>query len=160
MAAFTCAYSYKVPGLYKTPAEVAGAICQQLSESEAGLSPTTLLDASREPNAPLHGEFEWRDDVAAEKYRLNQAQRLIQNIVITTKRQDGSDVSDRSFVLKPGGTSQYTPIQSALSREDWKDFLLETARCELKAFSAKYRRLKELSSVTEAIDTFLREDVG
>ena len=66
MAAFECRYSYRVPGLQKAPAEVTGRVFEALANSESGLSPRTLVDASRDVNAPLHNEFEWRDDVAAE----------------------------------------------------------------------------------------------
>ena len=66
MAAFECKYSYRVPGLQKAPAEVTGRVFEELANSEGGLSPRTLVDASRDENAPLHNEFEWRDDVAAE----------------------------------------------------------------------------------------------
>ena len=158
MAAFS--YSYKIPGLYKAPAEVAGAVCQQLQDSEAGLSPTTLLDASRDPDAPLHGEFEWRDDVAAERYRLSQAQGLIRNLCIVTQKADGSSAKDRMFVSAPGGQTQYVALQSALSREDWRDHLLEQARGECKAFLAKYRRLQALAGINSAMEEFLRNDVG
>lgn len=158
MAAFS--YTYKVPGLYKTPAEVAGAICQQLQDSKAGLSPATLLDASRDPDAPLHDEFEWRDDVAAEKFRLSQAQGLIRNICIVTKRADGSMVKDRQFVSAPGGQTQYVALQSALNREDWTEHLLEQARGECKAFLAKYRRLQALAGISSAMEEFLHSNVG
>ena len=158
MAAFS--YTYKIPGLYKTPAEIAGQVCQDLSDSPQGLSPEILLEASRDENAPLHNEFEWRDDVAAEKYRLNQAQGLIRNICVVVKRSDGSETKDRQFVITPGGKSAYVPLQSALSREDWHDHLLEQARNDCKAFLAKYRRLQALSGVTASMQAFLDEMPG
>jgi len=160
LAAFECKYSYRVPGLQKAPAEVAGKVFEELANSEKGLSPKTLVDASRDENAPLHGEFEWRDDVAAEKYRLSQAQGIIQNLRIVTVQADGSEAMDRAFVVKPGGESNYVALQSALSREDWKDHLLEEARRDVKCFLGKYRRLRALSGITSAMEQFLHNDVG
>ena len=160
MAAFECKYSYRVPGLQKVPAEVTGKVCEDLANSEDGLSPRTLLEASRDDDAPLHNEFEWRDDVAAEKYRLSQAQGIIQNLRIVTLQADGSEAMDRAFVIKPGGTSSYVALQSALSREDWCDHLLEEARRECKSFLGKYRRVKALAGITDAMEAFLHSDVG
>ena len=160
MAAFECKYSYRVPGLQKAPAEVTGRVFEELANSEGGLSPRTLVEASRDVNAPLHGEFEWRDDVAAEKYRLNQAQGIIQNLRIVTVQADGSEAMDRAYVVRPGGEGQYVALQSALSREDWRDHLLEEARRDCKAFLGKYRRLKALAGITDAMEAFLHSDVG
>lgn len=160
MAAFECKYSYRVPGLQKAPAEVTGKVFEELANSEKGLSPRTLVDASRDVNAPLHNEFEWRDDVAAEKYRLTQAQGIITNLRIVTVQADGSQALDRAFVVKPGGESQYVFIQNALSREDWRDHLLEEARRECKAFLGKYRRIKALAGIVDSMEQFLHNDVG
>lgn len=160
MAAFECRFSYRVPGLQKVPAEVTGKVLEELEASEKGLSPRTLLDASRDVNAPLHNEFEWRDDVAAEKYRLTQAHGIITNLRIVTVQTDGSKALDRAFVVKPGGESQYVALQSALSREDWRDHLLEEARRDVKSFLGKYRRLQALANVTNAMEAFLHNDVG
>ena len=63
MAAYM--YEYRVKGLVKAPAQVAGEIMEQLEQSEQGLSPASLLDASRDESAPLHGEFECRTGVPA-----------------------------------------------------------------------------------------------
>ena len=158
MAAFS--YSYRVNGLQKAPAEVAGAICQQLQDSEQGLSPATLLEASRDPSAPLHNEFIWDNDEAAERYRLSQARSIIQNIVISVKRMDGSEVKDRQFVSAPGGKGQYVSLQSALGKEEWTAHLLKQAEDELRSFEAKYRRLNELAGVNAAIEDFLKRNVG
>lgn len=154
MAAFT--YEYRVPGLFKASAEVAGAICQQLSDSEAGLSPATLLDASRDEKSPLHGEFEWRDDVAAEKYRLGQAHDLIRNLRVVVERKDGTEVRERSFVVTPGGKSAYVSLHSALTNDEWREHLLKQAREDVMLFQSKYSRLSELADVNNAMREFLK----
>lgn len=154
MAAFS--YSYKTQGLFKTPADVAGRVCQQLQESEKGLTPATLLEASRSIDAPLHVEFEWDNDVAAEKYRLNQAQKIIQNIVIVTDTVDGAEAhQDRAFVITPGGRTNYVSLQSALSNDEWRKHLLAEAKRELMNFTQKYRRFQELANVNAAIDEYV-----
>lgn len=154
MAAYS--YSYRVRGLFKTPAEVAGRVCQSLQDSDAGLTPRTLLDASRAEDAPLHNEFEWRDDVAAERFRLHQAHNIIRNIVIlpiTTEEE--TPKADRAFICTPGGKSAYVSLNSALTNEKWREHMLTEARRELGYFAQKYRRIKELAGVLNEIDKVL-----
>lgn len=144
-----CAFSYefKLPGVHKVKAEVAGRVCQELSESEGGLTPQRLVDVSRDNDAPLHNEFEWDDDLAAELYRRGQAAKLIRDIVIV--REDGDPHKDRQFVITNQRESAYVQLDVALSNEDWKANLLKQAKNDMISFIAKYRRLQELTQVIE-----------
>lgn len=154
MAAFS--YSYRVHGINKTPADVVGGVCQRLQDSGEGLSPETLLNASRAENAPLHGEFEWDDKIAGEKYRLNQAGDLIRNLIIVpVTTEEKAPPPSRAFVSTPGGKSVYVSIRSALSTDAWRDHLLKEARREMGSFVQKYRRLKELAGVISEIENYL-----
>ena len=138
------AFYYAVPGINKVSAQVAGEIMEQLEQSERGLSPASLLDASRDENAPLHGEFEWNDAEAAEQYRLSQAGSLIRNIRIVAEEQEAPV---RAFVCTGERKSAYVSLQSALNNETWKSNLLEAAKRDMAFFSAKYRTLETLSGV-------------
>ena len=170
MAAFV--YKYRVSGLNKVAPEVAGKVCQELTETKEGLTPKTLVDVSRDENAPLHCEFEWNDGIAGEKYREFQARKLIGNLIIT-KSDSGQerevtlkekDYQDRGFVSvgqhnhydeEDENKKQYVPLFSALTNEAWKKSLLESAKRELRYFKAKYYRLEELAKIMEDIDDIL-----
>ena len=144
-----CAFSYefKLPGVHKVNAEVAGRICQELSESDGGLTPQRLVDVSRDKDHPLHKEFEWDDSLAAEMYRKSQAAKLIRDIVIV--REDGDTHKDRQFVITNQREGSYVRLDVALSNEDWKGNLLKQAKNDMVSFIAKYRRLQELTDVIE-----------
>ena len=158
MAAFK--YAYKFPGMYSAPAQSVGEMLEELSNSPDGLTPQSLVDANRAEGTLLHDAFEWRDDVAAEKYRQVQAQAIIRNIVIiehTTNEEDETTV--RGYVVTPGGDSRYVTLQSALTNDSYRAKLLEDAKRNSKCFLAKYRKLRELTSVNDAMERFLH-DVG
>lgn len=140
------AFYYAVQGINKVSAQVAGEIMERLEQSERGLSPASLLDESRDENAPLHGEFEWNDAAAAEQYRLTQAGNLIRNIRIVAEEQEAPV---RAFVCTGERKSAYVALQSALNNETWKANLLEAAKRDMTAFTAKYRMLEALSGVIE-----------
>lgn len=158
MAAYQ--YAYKMPGFYDAPAQQVGEMLDELSRSASGLTPQSLIEANRAEGTLLHDVFEWRDDIAAEKYRQEQARAIIRNIVIVEQTTDEEERAPvRGYVSAPGGESRYVTMQSALTEEKYRAKLLEDAKRNVKFFTAKYRRLEELASVTDAMERFLH-DVG
>jgi len=161
MAAYKYSYG-KWDFMFKNPAEVAGRVCQTLAESETGLTPESLLDASRDEDAPLHDEFEWDDTVAAEKYRREQARQIIRFLII--ERVDMEEIKthkDRSFVYTGEKSSGYVPLKEALNNEKWRTNLLKAAYADMNTFVAKYHRLEELSEVIKDMRQVLSEkDAG
>lgn len=150
-------YEYKVKGLMKASAQVAGEMCEALEQSAMGLSPRTLLDANREASAPLHDEFEWNDSEAAERFRLNQAATIIRNIVIVRTEQSGTPTpSVRAFVnVRDEAQRSYVGIARAMSDEAMKESLMKSAIRDMDAFKNKYHELQELSSVINAMNPYL-----
>lgn len=45
------------------------------------LRPKDVVKAAREETSPLHSQFTWDNNLAAEKYRLHQARQLISVVV-------------------------------------------------------------------------------
>lgn len=130
---------------------VVGEVCARL-EREGRLSASELVNESRDEASPLHGMFEWDDEVAAEKYREVQAGKIIRSIVV---KVEDSPLPFRAFSsLKP---QQYVSTKNALSREDTRRVLLDSAKRELEAFRRKYRALEELAEVFDAIDGVMEE---
>lgn len=154
MSAFKYEFTSNI-GFKKVSAQTVGEVCEELERSEAGLTPQSLLDASRNENAPLHNAFEWDDTIAAEKWRIEQARQLIANIRIV--RSTDADERDkvRGFVSTPGRQGVYVSMDTALRRDELRSYLLEQAKRDSQIFLAKYRKLEELASVTEAMEMFL-----
>ena len=127
MAAFS--YEFKLSGLVKAPAQKVGELFEKLQNSPDGLSPSTVLNASRKKGSLLHDDFEWNDGGAAEKYRLQQARFIIQNMVVITETTDQDQrtvYKDRAYVSATAKTEAYVPIHNALSNEEWRSHLDST----------------------------------
>lgn len=152
-------YSYgQMSGLFKNSAEVAGKVCMELKET-VGLTPKSLLDASRDPTAPLHNEFEWDDAIAGEKYREQQASCIIRHLVIEKiDTEEARKVRDRSFVFTGERSVGYVPLKEALNNDTWRENLMKAAVKDMKFFVAKYKRLTKLSGVIEKMNEILKED--
>ena len=150
-------YEWKIKGVMKTDANVAGKVCEDLKNT-VGLTKKTLVDASRPEDAPLHNEFEWDDEVAAEEWRKRQAQNMISNLSIVLVETEDEEVTPvRAFYATE--LHHYENIRAIITNEEKKDDLLIRAIRELQAFKRKYRILTELETVFSAIDT-IAEKVG
>lgn len=147
------AYKWK-PGSFhgRTSAQVAGEVCGQL-EAEGRLNAETLVEVSRPEDAPLHGEFNWDDEAAAEEWRKHQARHLINSIEIVVETREPV----RAFYTLERKSSAYTSIMTIKSQPGSYQLLLKQARSELAAFRRKYRQIAELGALFEAIDRILGE---
>lgn len=156
MAAFT--YEYRVNGLQKHDANTVGEVLERLEASQQGLTPETLLDASRDENAVLHDEFEWDDSIAGEKYRLVQARQIITNLraVIDAEPQKVEQYKERVFVNVERGSTAYVKITNAMTNETWRQALLDQAKRDAELFVAKYKRLSELADAVNDLREFIK----
>lgn len=118
-----------------------------------GEEPTTkqIVDAARDPKTELHKCFEWDDAVAAEKYRLKQAQYVVHFLVIQNEPDKADKPEIRVFHKTKTGEG-YKEIRRIVRQEDEYQALLERALAELHAFKIKYACLSELQEIFDLID--------
>lgn len=148
-------YSWTVP-VVNVPAQVAGEELERIYKRDGIISPSAVVDDSRPESAPLHGCFEWRDDVAAEKYRETQAAKIIRSIVVVNTEKK-EPVRVRAFVHV---SEKYQPMKVVVQSNAMMDALLESALKDLSAFQAKYAALKNVRPVDfalNAIDEALKD---
>ena len=151
-------YQWKTGAVVKASAKDAGEQCEALYIA-GELTPGNLVDVNRPEDAPLHNAFEWRDNVAAEKWRESQAQYIIRNLACITEEQpDQSPV--RAFVKVTDERKHYTPYTVALHNHDMSAILLDNARREMESFTMKYRSLCAVSRVIQVMDETLKSPVG
>lgn len=159
-------YAWKRGTHHKVSADTAAKVCEDL-EAEGRLTANDLVDVSRPEDAPLHSEFEWADDIAAEKWRCHQARNIINSIVIVcnevaakeTKLEinTGSEVNTvsgdtvRKFFNVRISSPQYDSIEAISMDQEKKELLMEQAKKDMDAFERKYSMLMELMPVFEAM---------
>ena len=145
-------YQYKMPGLFRTSAQAAGEVCAMLESSADGLSAKSLVNASRDKNAPLHDEFEWDDAVAGELYREGQARVLICNIVkVPTETVHSEPIRAFVKVNKAQSNGTYHNIQTVMEDDYLKAQLFMAAQRDMDAFIRKYHNLEKLAGVINAM---------
>ena len=139
------AAEWRIKGIYKADAQkVADEI------GERSITPQEVLEKAKDENSELHKCFEWDNDVAAEKYRLEQARKIIINLVYVPTKKEEQQV--RCFQI----TSEkhvYQPTKHFLVQENEYQALLKRAKNELESFKKKYATLSELETVFLAIES-------
>lgn len=132
------------------PAETAGVELERIERKHGQISPKLVLDESRKESAPLHKIFEWDDSIAAEKYRLQQAGSIINNLVVVLDEYEHKEPV-RAFVNvvanAPARNGEFVSIVSAMQSEEAREAVLQNALRELKEFQKKYKDLGELAGI-------------
>ena len=67
----------RTAAFYHATAEQAHEAFEEIRRRDGKLTPAAVVDSARPEESVLHEDFEWRDDVAAEKYRQGQARQMV-----------------------------------------------------------------------------------
>lgn len=117
------------------------------------ITPEGVVNLARNPGSCIHGDFEWDDAVAGEKYRIVQAQKMIRCLKVVVKTSDKKKEPQTFRILQKTSKSHVFKTNSFfVSNKSEYERLLEQALRELKGFRERYKKLAELESVFEAID--------
>lgn len=138
---------WKINGIFKADAQKVDSEIKGIGKSA---TPKQVYDyAKANPDSELHKCFEWDDRIAAEKYRLSQAQKIIRFIVRVPVSKDKPTVREYQITTQ---RNTYQPTKSFLINQNEYEELLKRVLAELQAFRNKYKTLSELEEVFKAID--------
>jgi hypothetical protein len=135
--------------------EVASRELDKIKKKNLGrLRPKDIVDEARKESHPLHKCFEWDDSVAAEAYRVAQAQYLIRVIVLVEEVDDGKEplIVRAYYNIKDASDQYYIGAAQALTDEDKRKKVLEQALKDLRIFREKYKAFKEFSALFAEMD--------
>lgn len=172
MSAYVSKYSWRSGYSYKTSADVVGKALTEIEQRDGAVTSRAFLEYSRPEESETHDMFEWDDSIAAEKYRLAQSGRIINQLQVEvvyvgdrTPRKIDVEVTRTEAPRKVSAFVNVTPrstrgsavfnnIQDAMSDENKSKQVLMNALADLKAFEGKYSTYKELYEVINAIHDF------
>lgn len=149
-------YAWGTGAQYSVPADVVGRTLESIEERDGKITKESFLEESRPLNAPTHALFEWDDEKAAEKYRLVQSGRVINNLVVKleTNENDVPLLARAVVNVAPEGLKRASYISTTLAfqTESGRDVVLKHALRELETFKNKYSNLEELAEVFKAME--------
>lgn len=172
MSAFECKYSWKNGYRYKVPASTVGAVLEQIEKKQGEVTSEAFLDYSRNEDSETHSMFEWDDTIAAEKFRLSQANKIINQIeveIVYDKKEP--EQMEVEFIQSAGPISSFVNVENksvckravyhnivrAMQNDDSRKIVLRNALFELNAFKNKYRCFKEFAGVIKEIEKVVIE---
>lgn len=165
---------------YHATAEQAHAAFETIRKRDGKLTAPAVVDEARPEESVLHEDFEWRDDIAAEKYRQQQARQMISAVRIVWEEksppvrayvnvrlveQDALSAADAMHpaeepAAKEPPTRCYMPLEEVLERPQLRTQMLEDARRDAQNFRQKYNTLEAIAPIITGIDAvFGEEDV-
>lgn len=148
----TAAWKPGFESLHKADAQL---VAEEIISIGESATPAQIVDKARDPETELHKCFEWRDDVAAEKYRIQQARQVVCHLVIRETIRDKKPPV--RFMLQTNNGDGYQPTQIIYRDPDKYQALLDSVLRELVAIRNKHRNLAELEQVFEAIDQLTKQ---
>lgn len=123
------------------------------------LTAEDVVEDARPEDSPLHPAFEWNDDVAAEKWRAEQARYLIRSLVVRVDRAEGEPTPIRAFVsVERDEDRSFTSLAHAMSDEELRQQVLNRAWAELLAWRRRYQEYQELAAIFSAIEQAMPQD--
>jgi hypothetical protein len=133
-------------------AEKREAIRKRLAELErAGggrLTPDAVVADARNPDSVLHDQFDWDDETAAERFRVEQARELITSIIVVKKVED-RNVMVVNYVRDPSAAGKEQGYISIGSVRRTPEHSREVLLYELSRVKAG---LVRASSIANALD--------
>jgi len=133
-------------------------------EKELGfLSPENVTTAAEKKDSPLHEVFEWNENSAARKWRLEQARNLLRSIEVETALKDGTTRRIRAFlnvklVQKNTPERKYINVETVAKSPPLRVQIIEQAKQELIHWKERYKLYsQEFDEIFELIEKVQEE---
>lgn len=123
----------------------------EIHGEHGSLTPELLVGLARDPEHPLHTRFEWNDSVAAERWRIEQAGRLLR---VTFRPDPKKPIDLRAFVAVKGEEtprSEYVPLDDAVADEFTRELLLRQMKRDAQTFASRYRHMAGYAEVVASL---------
>lgn len=146
------------PGFdFKGDPQEIGEHLEELSTQTGDITPERVVDDARNPQSPLHPNFDWNNKTAAESWRQHTARNLIGSLVVVRVNEKQVTGNVRAFVSVRNGDNKgvYTPIVAVMEDAELRKQVLERARQELHQWRNRYADLSEFAKVFSVVDELL-----
>ena len=153
-------YKWSIPQ-FSVPAQIVGAECERIEKECGSVTCEKLVDSARDMSSACHNLFEWDNEVAGEKWRLQQAKTVLCCLKIeVTNNEDNEPKQIKAFInTNPNNTkAQYCSFKNVMSDTYLMASAVERAKRELNMFLDKYNTFNELLPINKAIQSFLDQE--
>lgn len=142
-----------MPGsrLNATQASIIGMEIQSITDKHGCCKPQMLVKRAEPMDSPIHNQFTWDNDEAAEQYRIEQARNLIRSVrIVHVDMPAAEQPIIRAFMHVRASEKEtkfdgpaYLPIVTVMNSAEYKEQVLAEAKERLKEWLSKYKDLSE-----------------
>jgi len=147
-------YKWRQGSTFKTEAQVAGEFLEHLREEMGGhLTPTAVYEAAMDEESPIHEEFEWDIQKAAQAHWRDRAGNMMRHLAVVRVQEQSADNGVPAFmsVTVTVGERGYVSAAQVYSSSDYKQQTIDQALKMLNGLKARFGMLEELGVVWKAI---------
>jgi len=127
---------------------IIGAELARLEKHHGTLTPDIVVESAKDPESPLHGEFEWDKSKAAHAHWLHQARMLIADITYEVE----GEKTIRAFVnITRDDGREYKDTRSTMNDPELRAQVLARLQDEADDFADRASNYKEFARVCEEI---------
>lgn len=130
-------------------------------QKKFGLTAENLLKKASKKSSSLYEFFDWDNSFAGEKWRLQQARGVINEIKIIVEdkeiyafesvRIEIEDKKPKNPITKGFNTREYMPIIEIMNNEEYRKQLVQRALAEAVYWKTRHSELIELSPIFSLI---------
>lgn len=143
---------------YKTTEKINKKVIEEILEikDKEGLTPENIVKNAKRKTSPLHELFEWDNVNAGEKWRLQQARVLLNEVKIIVEDKEYYAFENVNIIVNNPNSSETTEVVKErqyvgrieiLSNEDFRKQVLQKALNQLTYWGKQYESYKEFESV-------------
>jgi hypothetical protein len=125
----------------------------RLYNRDGKLTQEQVVAEATDPSSPLHRHFEWDDQSAAHRWRLDQAEILIRSAEVWITIEEHK-VKVRAIPHVTG--SGYVPLDEALARKPLRDQLMADLQRDIDRMVSRYERYRFAAGVVSDLKKWRR----
>jgi hypothetical protein len=149
-------YGWSVGSSFRVSPQIAGEYIDDLKGKHGGvIRPIDVVEAARDPESPIHGEFEWDTEKAAVTAWKQRARQMLNHLVIVVDvHKSDPEHTPPAFinVRVTKGSRGYASVDAVAASPEWQSYALDQCLKMLTGLKRRFNHLSELDSVWAAID--------
>lgn len=147
-------YKFRLNGIMKhIDAEEAVRELEWIKDNFGAITPDIVVEVASNKASPLHNYFEWDNRIASEKWRLQQARVLINNIEVQVIKDGGEKTYVAAYEI--GAERTYKNI-TTFDKDDI-EFVKETTKREITYLKKKLSVYNKFDNVVFTLDEAILE---
>ena len=124
-----------------------------IRDTRGDLNSEIVVEEATDDAHPLHDQFDWDNESAGHKYRLEQAAKMLRSVRITRQESSTTPTDLRAFVAVRGADTHrasYVPTEEALADDFTRELVLRQMRREWETLRKRYQHMEEFAAMIAA----------